>query len=446
MPITICKGVTEYRVRLTPVVPHSTLPVMGRFLARGGGDGVFSSLSHSQYRALWTAQALSAIANWTVLTGRSWVAFDLRGQSGTVGLVVFASMVPYLFVTPIGGVLADRFDRRMMMIATMVISLATAVALAWMAFAGMTDAWLLVLLSFVNGAARAVEIPTGQSMVPAMVPERDLLNAVALGSLATHGSRLVGPLLAAPLLDMGGAVGAFALASGLYLIAVVSALRVKPVVQDRTRTIGTGAQFAEGVRYATTDRVVLMLIALVFFHCGLVMAYDAVLPVMAQDVLGSGGTAYSYLVMMIGAGSLVGTFALAGMSPTLHRGRLLLAVGVFSGATLLLLAFARGWPMALVAAALVGGSQAMFMALTNTFLQLITPDRVRGRVLALFLMAGGGVMAFANLATGNLADAYGVLPVLAIPAALFIAVVVISTFGASLRGVYGRRTAPSAAH
>lgn len=418
---------------------------MGRAVAHGG-DGVFSSLRHQQYRALWTAQALSSIANWTVLTGRSWVAYQLYGQSGTVGLVVFASMVPYLFVTPIGGVLADRFDRRQMMLVTMVISLGTAVGLAWMALAGMQAAWLLVVLSFVNGAARAVEIPAGQSMVPGMVPERDLLNAVALGGLATHGSRLVGPLLAAPLLDVGGAAGAFMLACGMYLVAVINVLRVRSVVQGRGRTVGTGAQFAEGVRYAATDRVVFMLITLVFFHCGLVMAYDAVLPVLAQDVLGSGGTAYSYLVMMIGAGSLVGTFALAGMSPTLHRGRLLLAVGVGSGATLLLLAFASGWPMALIAAALVGGSQAMFMALTNTFLQLITPDWVRGRVLALFLMAGGGVMAFANLASGNLADAYGVMPVLAIPSALFIVLVIVSTFGASLRGVYGQRAAPSAVH
>jgi predicted MFS family arabinose efflux permease len=109
-------------------------------------------------------------------------------------------------------------------------------------------------------------------------------------------------------------------------------------------------------------------------------------------------------------------------------------------------AFAGSWPDALVLAALVGGSQAMFMALTNTFLQLMTPDRVRGRVLGIYLMVGGGVMAFANLATGRLADAYGVTPVLALPALAFIAIATLSLLGPSLRGVYQRRTVPAAAH
>ena len=194
------------------------------------------------------------------------------------------------------------------------------------------------------------------------------------------------------------------------------------------------------------DRVVLLLIVLVFFHCGLVMAYDAVLPVMAQDVLGAGGSAYSWLVMTIAAGTLLGTFALAGLPGNVHRGMLFFSTGVLSGATLALLALVRGWPATLAAAALVGASQAMFMALTNVFLQLATPDRVRGRVLSLYLMVGGGVMAFANLATGRLADAYGATVVLAVPGLAFVAVVGLSVLGPSLRGVYGRRAAPAAVH
>jgi len=411
-----------------------------------GDSGVFASLQHPQYRVLWGATTLSAIANWTLLTGRGWVAYDLHQHSSTVGLVVFASMLPYLLVTPFGGVLADRFDRRILLVSTLGISLASGLALALLVLLGVQSEWPLVILSFISGAARSVEIPAGQSMVPAVVPERELLNAVALGSLAMHGSRLLGPLLAAPLLDRGDASGAFILSALIFLAAVVQVLRLHSVPQARNPVRGVSAQLVEGVRYTLRDRVALMLIALVFFHCGLVMAYDAVLPVLARDVLGAGGQAYSYLVMSIGAGSLVGTFALAGMPRTLHRGVLLFATGMLSGSTLLLFAFAGQWSTALVAAALMGAAQAMFMALTNTFLQLVTPDRVRGRVLSLYLMVGGGVMAFANLASGRLADAYGVMPVLALPAAAFMVVVAVSVLGPSLRGVYGRRTAPAAAH
>lgn len=407
---------------------------------------VFSSLHHQQYRRLWMATLLSTVASWTVLTGRGWFAFDLHHHSSTVGLVFFAAMLPYLLVTPVAGVLADRFDRRLLLFLSLVVSLLSALALAGYALAGGDSTWPLVLLAFINGAARSVEVPASQSMVPAMVPNHDLLNAVALGGLATHGSRLLGPLLAAPLLDRGGAAGAFFLATAMYVVALFQVVRVRPVAQATSRTIGAGAQLLEGARFVLHDRVVLLIVLLVFFHCGLSMAYDAVLPVMAQDVLGAGGTAYSWLVMMIGLGSLVGTFALAGLPGGLHRGWLLFATGVLSGATLLLLAFAGHWPEALAAATLVGGSQAMFMALTNTFLQLATPDWVRGRVLSIYLMVGGGVMAFANLITGRLADAYGVTPVLAIPAAAFMIIVVLSVFGPSLRGIYGRRTAPAAAH
>jgi MFS family permease len=159
---------------------------------------MFSSLRHEQYRRLWLAAMLASVANWTMLTGRGWVAFHLHHHSSTVGLVVFAAMLPYLFVTPFAGVLADRFDRRKLLVAALGANLAASLALALFVLAGGRDEWVLVLLSFLGGATRSLEIPARQSMVPALVPERDLLNAVALGGLADHGSRLLGPLAAPP--------------------------------------------------------------------------------------------------------------------------------------------------------------------------------------------------------------------------------------------------------
>ena len=189
-----------------------------------GGSRVFASLQHAQYRGLWTATALSAVAAWTLLAGRSWVAFGLHHHSSTVGLVMFAWMLPYILVTPFGGVLADRLQRRDLLAASLAVSMLSAVALAALALHGAHQAWPLVLLSFVNGAARAVEFPARQAMVPGMVPERDLLNAIALGELASHGFRLLGPPLAAPLLDRSGAAGAFILAAALYGIACLQVL------------------------------------------------------------------------------------------------------------------------------------------------------------------------------------------------------------------------------
>src|SRR5581483_430436 len=157
--------------------------------------GIADSLRFPEFRALWLAGVCSSVAQWTLLTGRSALAYDLSGSSGSVGLVVFASMLPYVFVPPIGGVLADRFDRRTVATFTLALSLATAGLMAALTLTHTVAVWHLFALSLLNGTARSIEMPATQAMVPATVPQSSLINAVALTSVVTHGSRLMGPLV-----------------------------------------------------------------------------------------------------------------------------------------------------------------------------------------------------------------------------------------------------------
>lgn len=409
-----------------------------------GRTELTASFADGRFRALWTAGALSSVAQWTLLTGRSWLAHELTGGSGAVGLVVFAQMLPYVFVPPVGGLLADRFNRRTVVTGTLTVSFLSALVMALLTLADAVTVWQLFLLSLINGMARSVEMPASQAMVPALVPQERLLNAVALTGVVTHGSRLLGPLITLLVLGPFGAGGAFLAAALLYLGGLVQLRQVpRPVQAAMPPGEGPLRQLAGGVG-AAREPVIGMILVLVLFHCGLTMSYDALMPAYANDHMGHGDDAFSLLMMAVGGGSMLGTVALAGMSLRWHRGRLLLLSGLGSGLAPALLALAPGRSTAVGAALTMGAAQAMFMALTNAALQTITPDRYRGRVLSLFLMIGGGVMAFGNLAAGYLADRWGTLPVLLIPALAFVAVMLASTVGTTLRGVYRLRALPAA--
>ncbi|MBI2761296.1 MAG: MFS transporter [Chloroflexi bacterium] len=414
-------------------------------IAYTGRISVFAAVQNPRFRPLWLASVTSSVAYMTVLTARGWVAFDLNRQSGTVGLVVFASFLPSLIITPFAGVLADRYDRRTMLLAMQVVGLVSSLGLAWFAWAGLSNPWPLVVISFINGASRSSATPIEQALLGNLVPRRDLLGAVSLLQANTNGSRLVGPLLAAPLLYVGGGSGAFLIAAALYLVAMWQTWSVGAVPREhRSEGQNPLAQFAAGARYALFAAVVSSLVAIIVLHCAFSMTYDAALPRLAADALGATGKEYSLLVMAIGAGSVTGALTLAGIARNAHRGQLLFVTGILSGLTLVPLAFATSWPGALLAAMSVGLTQSMFIALTTTTLQMVTPDHVRGRVLAVYWGLSGGVMGLGNLAVGGLVDSVGVAPALAVPGLVFAVLTIVTLCAPSLRALYGRRTVTAA--
>src|SRR5262249_51633960 len=216
---------------------------------RADRAGVFSALQHRRFRRLWTESIPSGVASLTALTACGWAAFDLHHQSSTVGLVVFASFLPSLIITPFAGVLADRYDRRTMLLAMNAIGLVATLGLAGFAWIGNHRAWPLAVASFVLGASRSSSTPIEQAMLGSLVPARDLLNAVSLLQANLNGARLLGPLLAAPLLHVGGGAGAFLVAAALFALAFSAIWRLGEVPHHRSGSDHPLAQFAQGVRY-----------------------------------------------------------------------------------------------------------------------------------------------------------------------------------------------------
>ena len=385
---------------------------------------------------------------WTFIVASTWFVLQESDSSGWVGIVTFASMLPFLVVSPIGGLFADRFDRRNLAIIMSVASSINVAVLAALALTGSVQLWHVALLAFTMGVFRAVMEPTIQALIPNQVPKEDLLNAISLNASTRHGARFFGLLVAAPLM----AIDSIGVNGVLVLSAVFQALGA--VQMARTRTVSRGElrpergmvrNMIDGLVYIYTHRTIAIFVILVLFHCALVMSVDSILPVFSRQQLGAtDGSVLGYLVMAFGVGSLIGIFLLAGVRDERLKGQLLVWTGLASGVTPIMLAFSGNVPLAVLSSVGMGASQATFMALTNTYVQTVAPDQLRGRIASLYTLHAGGIMAFTNLGYGFIADVFSVPPILYTTGVIFIVVMLSLSAGQpALRQVY--RTGQGAA-
>lgn len=401
----------------------------------------FAALRHTDYRGTWTANMFSGAAMWTFIVAISWFVLEDSDSSGWVGVITFASMLPFLLVSPIGGLMADRFDRRHMVFVTFILSFLNASVLAVLAIAGLVQLWHVAVLAFTGGVFRATQEPAMQALIPNQVPREDLLNAITLNSATRHGARFFGLLVAAPLLaiDFIGVEGVLVLSCLFQALGAFQMARIKTVSRGESEPEhGLTRSMAEGLVYIYSNRVIGLFVILVFFHCALTMSFESILPVVSRQELGAtDGSILGYLVMGFGVGALLGTLAIAGVRDDRRKGQFLIWTGLASGLTPILLAFSDNVPLAVAASVGMGASQATFMALTFTYVQAAAPDRLRGRIASLYTLHAGGIMAFTNLGYGFIADGFSAPPILLVTGLIFIVVLVaLSVAESTLRQVY----------
>ena len=394
------------------------------------------AFEHRDYRYLWVASACAQISLWTLLLGNAKLVFDLSDSTTWVGIATFASMSPFL-IAPLGGVVADRFERRRVAMVSRVWMLGITAALCLLTAVDLVEVWIVVAFALVQGLVRSVQMPADQALVANVVPVEHLGNAVALQSTTQHGTRAIGPLLSLPLLGVAGVEGVYGLAAVFSLISVVTLMGVHTRSRGGVTHLGDMVgNLGQGVSYVLSSPLVLAVFVLTFAHCALTMSFDAMLPGFAEDTLHSENHGFFIMSIGVGVGALVGTFMLAVFS-NVSRGPLFFGSAVVSGLTPLLMAFASDIPMATNAAVLMGASQAMFMALSSIIIQEVVPDEVRGRVMSLNVMSAGGIMAIMNLGFGAIADATGVPILFLVPALLFLGVIGLTIpLGSNYRRIY----------
>lgn len=381
----------------------------------------FPAIRSRDFRFLWGGTASTSIALWTMLLGNAWIVFHLSGSSAWVGVSTFASMSPY-FLAPFGGVVADRFERRRLVRSTRIGALLVTTTLFTLAVTDHISVGSVVALALAQGLIRAIEIPSDQALLANVVPAHALPSAVTLSTMSQHGSRAVGPILAAPMLNSVGVEGAYLISAFFAFLAFTSLRGLQTTSRGTVASVADVAgSLRTGLSYIFSSRPVLAVFGIVVAHCVLTMSFDAMLPGFAEHDLHAASTGFTTMTMGVGIGALVGTFSL-GFIPG-GRGRAFLITGVASGLAPVAMALSTRLATATVSAVLMGSSQVMFMALSAIFIQSAVPDGIRGRVMSFYLMSAGGLMAVANLGFGAFADALGAPVLFVVPGLAFTVII-----------------------
>ncbi len=404
---------------------------------------VAGALTHRNFRIVWFAALGSTIGTWMQNFAQSWLVFDLTGSNFYKGIDDFLAQLPILLFMLIGGVIADRQDRRKLLTGSQYVQAFSAFTLAALLFWHRVTIWHIFALSFITGCGQAFGGPAYQSMIPSLVPRRDLPNAIALNSTQFNLSRVLGPVAGNIVLVGIGAAACFAL-NGLSFFIVVLALmslHLPPHIPSKTHR-AIGEDLKGGLSYMVQNRLMLTLTILVFISTFLVMPVLTLMPAFATNVLASGpGTSATRLSMLMacqGLGAIVGALVIGSLGRFRHMGLTLLGVQALQGLLIAAFASSRSFPLSL-ALLFVGGI--FFMAVFSisfSIVQLSVPDELRGRVVSIYMVALRGGWPLGGLVAGYLADRFSaphVMEVNGILMALIAASIFFVGRGRSLRTV-----------
>ena len=368
------------------------------------------ALRSRNYRLFVAGQGVSLVGTWMQHVAMSWLVYRLTGSAMLLGVVGFTSQIPTLFIAPVAGVFADRWDRRRLLLATQSLAMLQAVILALVVLTGIVQVWQIIVLSLILGMVNAFDIPIRQSFVVEMVDQReDLGNAIALNSSMVNGARLIGPAIAGLLVASVGEGICFVLNALSYLavIMALAAMRIPPASPRPHSRRHILHELQEGFMYAYRFgpiRSILLLLALVSL---MGMPYSVLVPVFAKEILHGGAHTFGFLMTAAGSGALVGTLYLAsrqsvrGLGWVIVRATILFAVGIAA------FALSRNFSLSLAALALAGFGAMTIVASCNTVLQTILDEDKRGRVMSFFTMAFIGVAPFGSLGAGSMAGIIG---------------------------------------
>lgn len=368
-----------------------------------GRSPAFSALGHPGFRLFWMGAFVSNIGSWMQTVAQGWLVLELTDSAFMLGLVGFVGTLPMLVLLLVGGVYADRVDRRTLLLRAMSAMMVFAAALAALTWTGVVRIEHVLVLSLLSGAAVAMAAPAHQAFVHDLVGRSLLQNAIALNSAQFNLSRVIGPSLAGLAIGVVGVAGCFGLNALSFLAAIYVLLRIRGVSRPNPNPSPLWQSLVEGLRYVRIRPRIQALLLLTALISVLAMPYATLLPIIARDRLGLDASGLGYLFAAGGIGAVVGALSLAVWRGGRRRGVYLLGMCALTGLCTLGLGLARE-PLA-AGAALVGISFAATsaVALGNTLLQELVDDEMRGRVLSMFGLAFMGTFPIGNLLAGSLA-------------------------------------------
>ena len=373
----------------------------------------FASLASPGYRLLFQGNYVTQIGMWMQQVAFGWLVLELTDSPFYLGLAGFFRAIPMLLISPFGGVLADRIERRRLLILSQAAMGLIAVVLAFMVAVRIVHPWHLLVSAFMSGTAMSMNMPARQALISQLVSRPQLASAIALNSMSMNSSRILGPALAGVLIGAIGIAGCMLLQGLGYVWSIFNVFQIRVPPQDRRARDSSMVQnLVEGFRYCYEEKTVFAMLSLAAMTSIFGQPYMQFLPAFARDVLSLGAGGLGMLMTAVGVGALVGSIAIASFGGSRARGAILLvAAGIF-GLSLCLLALAKSAPLALLLLAAGGFANALLMSLNQTILQQTVPDHLRGRVMSVYMLTWG-LMPLGTLPIGWIAQTHGT------PAAIF---------------------------
>ena len=373
----------------------------------------FRALRHRNFALFWCGQLISLIGTWMQSLAQSWLVQDLvhrqlrlSNASLYLGLVSAAGSFPTLLLTLYAGVIADRFDKRRIIIATQTWMMILAFILAWLTWHGVIQIWQVMVMAALLGVANAFDMPTRQAFVKDMVGPEDLLNAIALNSSMFNGARIIGPAVAGVLVALPGigVSGAFFL-NGVSFIAVIAGLlAIRLPRRSGTRATGHVWQhLREGFSYVRHHRVIraLLIVMSVFSTFG--FSYIVLLPAVTTQILKGQANVYGLLLACGGLGALIGALTLATLAGRVRKGSVLLVGSLLFAPALLALGASRQLYLTAALLALTSAGLVACSATINSLIQETVPDHLRGRVMSIWMFVFAGFAPLGALFVGTMA-------------------------------------------
>jgi MFS family permease len=372
------------------------------------------------FSSLWAGAFLSSMGFWVQTVGQSWQVLQLTNSALLLGLVTFAATLPNVVFSPFGGVVADRFDRRHLLIGTQTIYMTTATLLGILTTLHIIAVWQIFLMALINGTFNSAGQPAWQAFIGDLVRREQLKQGIALNSVQFNLSRVIGPALGGISIGLFGIAGSYYLNALSYVAVIIPLIVMRPDHKQHTnKQQSMWRSLREGLTYVKRRSTLQIILLLQFIIAFLVFPYTTLLPVFARDMFHIGAPGLGFLNAASGMGALTGAILLMLLSQGLEWGRpFLIALCVVGGLASIAFALSNSVDVSLLILMVLGSCTVMSGIVTNSTLQILTPEEMRGRILSIWIMVAFGLGPFGNLLAGWVAQSFGARLTLALGGSL----------------------------
>jgi MFS family permease len=383
----------------------------------------FSALRYRDFRLLWIGAFLSTTGTWMQTIAQGWLVLEMTNSPFLLGVDGFLATGPMIVFSLFGGVIADRIERRKIMLYSQYLQMTFALILAALIWGGNVQVWHIFLLSFLTGSAQSFSGPAYISLLPLLVKREDVPNAIAMNSMQFNLARVIGPIFAGAALLAWGPAICFTV-NGLSFFAVIVALLLirSPAMKPSDGKAGWFEDMREGFRFVTSRPKLLKLTFLAFAGTFLGMPIITFLPVVAKSIFGLKANGYAWMMTTYGIGSVTGAVFIAATAHAAKKGKLALELQLAFACLLIGFAFSRSLPLSLIIAFFAGICIVGVIALYSSLVQLTASDEMRGRVMSIFMLAFRGGMPLGNLLAGYVAQRWSITVALAVNGAVLASV------------------------